>query len=68
MSWLMVITGQPAAGKSTLATWLGKQLTFPVISKDDIKVVLFNQPGWQDREWSRFFGRASVELAARYFK
>jgi predicted kinase len=62
MSWLIVVTGRPAAGKSTLATWLGQQLAFPVISKDEIKEVLFNQLGWQDREWSKALGRASVEL------
>jgi predicted kinase len=62
MSWLIIVTGRPAAGKSTLAVWLGKQLAFPVISKDSIKEVLFDQLGWQDREWSKMLGRASVEL------
>jgi predicted kinase len=62
MSWLIVVTGRPAAGKSTLATWLGQQLAFPVIGKDDIKEVLFNQLGWRDREWSKLLGRASVEM------
>ncbi|MFZ0545664.1 MAG: AAA family ATPase [Candidatus Promineifilaceae bacterium] len=62
MAWLIIVTGRPAAGKSTLATWLGRQLSFPVISKDNIKEVLFEQLGWRDREWSKMLGRASVEL------
>lgn len=62
MAWLLVVTGRPAAGKSTLAKWLGKQLSIPVYSKDDIKEILFDQLGWRDREWSKLLGRASVEL------
>lgn len=59
---MIVVTGRPAAGKSTLASWLGRQLACPVISKDSIKEVLFDQLGWRDREWSKVLGRASVEL------
>jgi predicted kinase len=66
MTWLIIVTGRPAAGKSTLAAWLGKQLSLPVISKDGIKEVLFDQLGWQDREWSKMLGRASVELMYHY--
>ncbi len=66
MVWLIVITGRPAAGKSTLATWLGEQLSLPVISKDSIKEILFEEIGWRDREWSKMLGRASVELMYHY--
>jgi predicted kinase len=60
--WLIIVTGRPAAGKTTLARWLGERLAFPVISKDNIKEILFDQLGWRNREWSRKLGRASVEL------
>lgn len=62
MAWLIIVTGRPAAGKSTLAAWLGTQLGIPVIGKDAIKEILFVELGWQDREWSKMLGRASVEL------
>jgi predicted kinase len=62
MAWLIVITGRPAAGKSMLATWLGKQLRFPFISKDGIKEILFDELGWSDREWSQKLGQASINL------
>ena len=39
---LIVITGLPAAGKTTLATALGAQLHLPVVSKDDYKQVLLD--------------------------
>ena len=66
MAWLIVVTGRPAAGKTTLATWLGGQLSLPVISKDSIKEILFEELGWRDREWSKMLGRASVELLYHY--
>lgn len=62
MAWLIIVTGQPASGKSTLSAWLGQQLTLPVISKDGIKEIMFAEMGWQDREWSKLLGRASVEI------
>ena len=62
MAWLIIITGPPASGKSTLATWLGQHLSLPVISKDGIKEVMFAEMGWRDREWSKLLGRASVEI------
>lgn len=39
---LGVLTGLPAAGKTTLATVLGRELALPVISKDDYKQVLLD--------------------------
>lgn len=39
---LIIITGLPAAGKTTLATALGAQLHLPVVSKDDYKQVLLD--------------------------
>ncbi|QFP76852.1 AAA family ATPase [Deinococcus sp. AJ005] len=39
---LIVITGLPAAGKTTLAAFLGRELALPVISKDDYKQVLLD--------------------------
>jgi predicted kinase len=62
MAWLIIVTGLPAAGKSTLAAWLGKQLSFHFINKDAIKEILFDVLGWSDRPWSQRLGAASVEL------
>src|SRR5690606_17314401 len=60
--WLIVVTGRPAAGKTTLAMRLGRALALPVFGKDRLKEVLFDQLGWQDREWSKKLGAASAEL------
>ena len=59
---LIIVTGKPAAGKSTLAKWLSKELELPVVSKDPIREVLFERLGWKDRPWAQLLGRASVDV------
>src|SRR4051812_32383267 len=59
---LIIVTGRPAAGKSTLARLLGKELRLPVVSKDRVREVLFDQLGWSDRPWAQLLGRASIDL------
>ena len=62
MAWLILITGLPAAGKMTLATWLSKQLAIPFVHKDAIKEILYDGLGWSDREWSKKLGAASIKI------
>src|SRR5258708_6005402 len=59
---LIIVTGRPAAGKSTIAQWLAQELKLPWVSKDSVREVLFEQLGWQDRPWAQKLGRASLEL------
>ena len=59
---LLIVTGPPCAGKTTLATQLGRDLSLPVIHRDVLKEILFDTLGWQDREWSRALGGASYVL------
>jgi predicted kinase len=70
---LIVVTGQPAAGKSTLARRLAKALGSPLLAKDHFKERLFASQGSGDRAWSRhlsdlaweqLFGEAARLLAA----
>ena len=61
-SQLIIVTGRPAAGKSTFAKWLAKELRLPLVSKDAIREVLFDQLGWKDRAWAQMLGRASIDL------
>ena len=60
--FLIIVTGRPAAGKSTLANWLAQELPLPLIGKDPIREILFDRLGWRDREWARLLGRASIDL------
>jgi len=61
-SKLIIVTGRPAAGKSTLASWLSQELKLPLVSKDTIREVLFERLGWKDRPWAQLLGRASVDM------
>ena len=59
---LVVVSGAPATGKTTLARPLADELRLPLIAKDDLKEPLFDALGTGDRAWSRTLGRATFEL------
>lgn len=59
---LVIITGLPCTGKTTIARQLAAELGLPLVAKDDIKERLFDSLGWQDREWSKKLGRATFDL------
>jgi predicted kinase len=59
---LLLVSGPPAAGKSTWATALAAHFAVPLVSRDSLKEVLFDTLGPGDRTWSRQLGRASFGL------
>ena len=59
---IVIVTGRPAAGKSTLAKWLSQELKFPLVSKDSIREELFDRLGWRDRKWAQLLGKASIDM------
>jgi predicted kinase len=59
---LIVVTGAPGAGKTTLARLLATELELPLLTKDDVKEALFDALGTGDREWSRRLGGATYEV------
>lgn len=62
MTTLLVITGLPATGKTSLSLRLGQRLGYPVLSKDGIKERLYDTLGCDTREYSRKLGKASVDI------
>lgn len=60
--YCIVVTGMPAAGKSTMAEAISEQLRLPVISKDAIKECLFDHVGFQSRVEKVNLGIASMEI------
>ncbi len=60
--FIIIVTGAPCTGKTTLAQWLADQLHLPLLCKDAIKELLFDELGWSDRAWSRKLGKASITL------
>lgn len=62
---LIIVSGPPGAGKTTLASSLSELLGVPLLTKDGIKEALFDSLGWNDRSWSKSLGAASIELLYR---
>ncbi len=59
---IIIVTGRPAAGKSTLAKWLSQELKLPLVSKDSIREELFDRLGWKDRKWAQKLGKVSIDM------
>ncbi len=65
---MVVVSGAPGAGKSTLAAPLARALGFPLLAKDVIKESLFDALGHVDADplaSSRRLGGAAMELLWR---
>ncbi|MDE7283883.1 MAG: AAA family ATPase [Lachnospiraceae bacterium] len=60
--YCILVTGIPAAGKSTMAEVISERLKLPVISKDTIKELLFDNVGFQSRAEKVNLGIASMEI------
>lgn len=59
---LVVVSGPSCTGKTTLAKKLSEKFQLPLITKDSIKEIIFDNLGWSDREWSRKVGGTSNKL------
>jgi predicted kinase len=59
---LVVVTGMPGAGKTTVARTLARDLAVPLVSKDDVKERLYDALGAGDIAWSQRLGSAAYSL------
>jgi predicted kinase len=56
---VVVVTGPPAGGKTTIARAIAERLRLPLIAKDTIKEALFDGLGTGDLAWSQQLGEAT---------
>ena len=59
---LVIVSGPPAAGKTTIAVPLAERLGLPLLAKDTLKETLHDFLGGEGRAWSQRLGIATFEL------
>jgi predicted kinase len=59
---LILVTGLPGAGKTSVGRTLSERLTIPFLSKDALKERIFDALGWKDKAWSRKVSEASHRI------
>ena len=62
MAFCILVSGPPASGKSTIARKIGETLRLPVVSKDVIKEILFDEIGFSSRAEKVRLGNAATAL------
>lgn len=68
MRKLIIITGDLAAGKSTLAASLSEELQIPFIIKDTLKEIVCDEIGFASREENRVLSIVAVKDMIYFFK
>jgi predicted kinase len=62
---LVIVTGAPGSGKTTVARALARQLRYALVCKDDVKESLADALGTGDRARSRELGEAAYAVMER---
>lgn len=60
--YCILVTGIPAAGKTTMAEYLSERMHLPVFSKDTVKELLYDHVGFRSRKEKVNLGIAGMEM------
>ena len=59
---MLIVSGAPAMGKTTLGKRIASDFALPFLRRDGVKESLYDTIGAGDRDWSRQLGMASIRL------
>lgn len=59
---IIIFTGLPGTGKTTLSRKVAAALGVPLIAKDDIKEIMYDKIGWSDKAFSAKLAHAAFGI------
>lgn len=59
---IIIFTGLPSTGKTTLSREIADSLHIPLIAKDDIKEIMYDKIGWSDKAFSAKLAHATFGI------
>lgn len=59
---IIIFTGLPGTGKTTLSRKVAAALGVPLIAKDDIKEIMYDKIGWSDKAFSAKLAHATFDI------
>lgn len=65
---LIIVSGAPSSGKTSLGRKIAKNFQLPFIFKDGIKEMLFNTLGWSDKEWTEKLNLATYGVMYHFIE
>ena len=60
--WVIIVSGPPCTGKTTLGRRIAQEFRLPFVNKDGVKELLFDRLGWKDDAWSKQLSLASHDV------
>jgi predicted kinase len=61
-STIIIFTGLPGTGKTTLSRKISEDLGLPLLAKDDIKEIMYDEIGWSDKAFSAKLAHATFGI------
>jgi len=59
---ILIFTGLPGTGKTTLSRQVADALHTPLVAKDDIKEIMYDRIGWSDKTFSAKLAQATFGI------